>query len=107
MSAGSNVCTRDDSASRSPFETVDAVIPTVTGRLRGVKHHINEWKRDKGRTDVADGVLLCRYHHLLIHNNGWRVTRERSDYYLVPPRTLDPAQIPIPSKSPLMRQLAS
>lgn len=72
-------------------------------------HHINEWKRDKGRTDVADGVLLCRYHHLLIHNNGWRVTRERSDYYLVPPRTLDPAQIPIPtqSKSPLMRQLAS
>jgi hypothetical protein len=72
-------------------------------------HHINEWRRDRGRTDVADGVLLCRYHHLLIHNNGWRVTRERSDYFLVPPRTLDSAQtpIPMPSKSALVRQIAS
>ncbi len=71
-------------------------------------HHINEWKRDRGRTDIADGVLLCRYHHLLVHNNGWRVIREGSEYSLVPPRTLDPAQtrIPMPSRSPLVRQLA-
>lgn len=72
-------------------------------------HHINEWKRDHGRTDLADGVLLCRYHHLLVHNNGWRVTREEADYFLVPPPTLDPAQTPIqaPSQSVLMRELAS
>lgn len=71
-------------------------------------HHINEWKRESGRTDVADGVLLCRYHHLLVHNNGWRVTRERSDYFLVPPPTLDPAQTPIPAlgRNPLMRKIA-
>lgn len=71
-------------------------------------HHINEWLRDHGRTDIADGVLLCRHHHLLVHNNGWRVTRHGSEYFVVPPRTLDPAQrpIPAPSRSAAHRRLA-
>lgn len=58
-------------------------------------HHINEWRRDHGGTDLADGVLLCRHHHLLVHNNGWRVTRDGSAYAFVPPRELDPRQVPI------------
>ena len=64
-------------------------------------HHINEWDRDRGRTDVADGILLCRHHHLLVHNNGWRVTRAKAEYFLVPPPSQDPEQIPIaaPRKS--------
>ncbi|MEO8094412.1 MAG: DUF222 domain-containing protein [Pseudolysinimonas sp.] len=70
-------------------------------------HHINEWARDNGRTDLADGVLLCRYHHLLVHNNGWRVTREQDEYFVVPPPTQDPAQrpIPAPGKSAALRRL--
>lgn len=60
-------------------------------------HHVNEWFRDDGKTDVADGVLLCRHHHLLLHDQGWRVIREGSDYVLVPPRSVDPAQAPIPA----------
>ncbi|MCU1421918.1 MAG: endonuclease [Microbacteriaceae bacterium] len=60
-------------------------------------HHINEWDRDHGRTDVADGILLCRHHHLLIHNNGWQVKRTGADYFVVPPRSLDPEQVPIPA----------
>ena len=48
-------------------------------------HHINEWRRDGGSTDVEDGILLCRHHHLLVHNNGWRVRRRGSDYLLEPP----------------------
>ena len=60
-------------------------------------HHINEWDRDHGRTDVADGILLCRHHHLLIHNNGWQVTRTGGDYFVVPPRALDPEQVPVPA----------
>jgi hypothetical protein len=65
-------------------------------------HHINEWARHNGSTDIADGILLCRHHHMLVHNNHWRVTRSGGDYFLVPPSSLDPKQrpIPAPSKSP-------
>ena len=64
-------------------------------------HHIRHWVRDAGRTDVADGILLCRHHHLLSHNNGWEIVREDADYWLVPPPDIDPQQqrIPLPTKS--------
>jgi hypothetical protein len=70
-------------------------------------HHINEWHRHRGRTDLADGMLLCRHHHLLTHNNDWRVTREGAEYFLVPPRSLDPEQQPIaaPSRSAIARRI--
>jgi len=58
-------------------------------------HHINEWFRDHGGTDIADGILLCRHHHLLIHNDEWRVTRQGADYFVVPPPSVDPARTPI------------
>jgi hypothetical protein len=72
-------------------------------------HHINEWQRDNGRTSIEDGVLLCRHHHLLVHNNGWRVTRNGDEYFLVPPAREDPLQraIPAPSKSAALRQLVA
>ena len=60
-------------------------------------HHINEWDRDHGRTDIADGVLLCRHHHMLVHNNGWQITRTGTEYFVVPPRSLDAEQHPIPA----------
>ena len=71
-------------------------------------HHINEWDRDRGRTDIADGILLCRHHHLLIHNNGWRVTRAKAEYFLVPPPSHDPEQTPIaaPTSSPYRGRVA-
>lgn len=71
-------------------------------------HHIVPWSAG-GRTDLADGVLLCRHHHLLLHNNGWRVTRTGSDYFVVPPRTLDPEQrpIPAPTKSRILERVAA
>jgi hypothetical protein len=52
-------------------------------------------------------MLLCRHHHLLVHNNDWRVTREGADYFLVPPRSLDPDQTPIiaPSRSAVARRV--
>lgn len=53
-------------------------------------HHINHWARDGGRTDVADGILLCRYHHLLAHNNAWEIQRDGAEYWLVPPASADP-----------------
>ena len=62
-------------------------------------HHVQHWHRDHGPTDVANGLLLCRHHHLLIHNNGWEITRHGAEYHLIPPRAVDPAQTPIPMPS--------
>lgn len=65
-------------------------------------HHIDHWLRDGGRTDVADGILLCRHHHLLVHNNGWQISRAGPRYRLTPPgRAGEPPdeRIEMPSRS--------
>jgi hypothetical protein len=69
-------------------------------------HHIIPWAKG-GRTDLANGILLCKFHHLLIHNNGWEIYRVGTDYYLVPPKDVDPQQKPrpMPSKSAAMRDM--
>ncbi|QTV79825.1 HNH endonuclease signature motif containing protein [Microbacterium sp. NIBRBAC000506063] len=38
-------------------------------------HHIDPYS-EGGRTDIDRGILLCRYHHMALHNGGWRITRE-------------------------------
>jgi hypothetical protein len=70
-------------------------------------HHIDQWHQDDGKTDIADGILLCRRHHLLLHNNHWHVHRNGGDYHLRPPRAVDPAQtlIPMPSRNPDIQAL--
>jgi hypothetical protein len=71
-------------------------------------HHIVFWARDEGKTNIADGILLCRHHHLLFHNNGWEIQRDKnSRYWLIPPAEQDPNQTPIElvSKSAAMRDL--
>lgn len=70
-------------------------------------HHVNEWFRDAGRTDIADGILLCRHHHLLLHDQGWQISRRGADYAMVPPRSIDPGQLPIPAppKNDLVQRL--
>lgn len=70
-------------------------------------HHILHWKRDDGPTDIINGILLCRYHHMLIHTNGWEIIREDGPFggtfWLKPPPEKDPDQtlIPMPTKNPL------
>jgi hypothetical protein len=51
-------------------------------------HHIQHWARDEGRTDVADGILLCKHHHLLLHDHHWEIERRGpggAEYWLIPP----------------------
>lgn len=36
-------------------------------------HHIAEWVRDDGPSDLDNLVLLCRRHHRVAHRNGWSV----------------------------------
>jgi hypothetical protein len=71
-------------------------------------HHINPWARDHGNTNIDDGILLCRLHHMLVHDNHWQIIRRGGEYWLRPPRDLDPDQKlrPMPTRSALMRRLA-
>lgn len=48
-------------------------------------HHALEWDRDHGPTDVSNGVLLCRFHHMMVHNGGWSVRRRRDTWVMEPP----------------------
>jgi len=61
-------------------------------------HHIDEFARDSGRTDVDRGILLCRFHHMNVHHHRWRITREgKGEFVLhVPgsPPTPMPARLP-------------
>ena len=70
-------------------------------------HHTKFWARDHGKTNLEDGILLCRHHHLLSHNNGWEITHTDGNYFLIPPRDIDPQQrpIPMPTKSAALREL--
>jgi len=44
--------------------------PPVLGEV----HHVTSWSSG-GRTSVANGVLLCWFHHALVHRRGVRVAR--------------------------------
>jgi Domain of unknown function (DUF222)/HNH endonuclease len=39
-------------------------------------HHIVWWNRG-GRTDLDNLVLICSFHHKLVHEYGWRLSRDR------------------------------
>ena len=65
-------------------------------------HHLEQWLRDHGSTDIRLGILLCSPHHLLLHNQGWQIFEQHGTYWLRPPATVDPGQtlIELRSKSP-------
>jgi hypothetical protein len=57
-------------------------------------NHLIPW-HDGGPTSVANGVLLCRRHHQVIHRGDWTV-RLGADQLpeFIPPTHIDPAQRP-------------
>ena len=46
-------------------------------------HHIDEWTRDDGRTDIDRGILLCRFHHMQLHHGQWHITRHGKDDFVL------------------------
>jgi hypothetical protein len=71
-------------------------------------HHSRHWKHG-GPTDIEDGILLCRHHHHLVHDNGWRIEREpEQGFVAIPPPDVDREQtpIPMPSRSRVLARLA-
>ncbi|MGB4779838.1 DUF222 domain-containing protein [Microbacterium sp.] len=47
-------------------------------------HHCDHWA-DGGTTDSDRGALLCRFHHLHLHNTGSRITRDGHGPFLLHP----------------------
>jgi hypothetical protein len=71
-------------------------------------HHIKHWLRDHGETNVDLGILLCRTHHMLVHDNHWEIERRDGEFWLKPPPEVDPEQRlrPMPTHSRAMRDFA-
>ncbi|MCY7413838.1 MAG: HNH endonuclease [Salinibacterium sp.] len=62
-------------------------------------HHVRQWERDHGETNIDNGILLCRHHHMLVHNNGWEIEQHDHDFVLrPPPRSGSSDPISMPSK---------
>jgi hypothetical protein len=78
------------------------VVPASTGRALRVRdrgcrapgcdrqvnwstpHHIVAWSRG-GPTNLPNLVLLCFFHHRLVHEGGWQVVKAGREFRFVPP----------------------
>ena len=58
-------------------------------------HHIRWWDKG-GRTDLANGVMLCTRCHHDIHRQGWGILVRANRVDFIPPQTIDPSRQPIP-----------
>ncbi len=60
-------------------------------------HHIRHWAGG-GPTDMNNLVLLCGFHHRLLHRSDWEVFIGVDNHpWFVPPATVDPYRQPRPS----------
>ena len=48
------------------------------GARRFTQPHHLRWWRQGGKTELANLLLICSFHHKLVHEHGWRV-RRRAD----------------------------
>lgn len=62
-------------------------------------HHCDHFVEHEGRTDIDRGILLCRWHHLLLHNQGWRITRDKKGPFVLHPPPGEGPPIVLESKA--------
>jgi hypothetical protein len=69
-------------------------------------HHADEWDRHNGPTDVSNGVLLCRHHHMWVHNGDRRIRRRGTEFWVESPPgdALHHEPMPLESKNPVRRR---
>jgi Domain of unknown function (DUF222)/HNH endonuclease len=65
-------------------------------------HHLQHWLHG-GRTDLANLALVCRAHHRVVHEGGWRPTRGPDGRFNVSP----PQRPPRPHQSRRRHQAAA
>jgi hypothetical protein len=68
-------------------------------------HHIAPWS-DGGRTDIDNGVLLCRPCHRMIHHSDHRLRIIAGRPHVLAPPGLDPSQTWRPLRSHRVRMLS-
>ncbi|KAA0023002.1 HNH endonuclease signature motif containing protein [Antrihabitans cavernicola] len=62
-------------------------------------HHVKHWA-DGGPTDLDNLVLLCRFHHRMIHHSGWQVVMGEDRHpWFIPPVQRDRFREPIPANN--------
>ncbi|MEV5071131.1 DUF222 domain-containing protein [Microbacterium sp. LMI12-1-1.1] len=61
-------------------------------------HHCDHFA-EGGETNVDRGVLLCRFHHMKLHNTGWRITRDGKGTFVLRPPAGEGGPIVLVSKS--------
>src|SRR5579859_55877 len=66
-------------------------------------HHIELWSRG-GPTKLPNLVLLCHFHHRLVHEGGWQVVRAGEELRFIPPER--PAFVPMRARGPGRMQAA-
>jgi hypothetical protein len=54
----------------------ECVFPGCGLRRYTQAHHVRWWEQG-GRTDLDNLVLICSFHHTLVHELGWSLTREQ------------------------------
>jgi len=52
-------------------------------------HHIRWWEHG-GRTDLANGVMLCTRCHHDVHRQGWEILVRGGSVDFIPPPQIDP-----------------
>lgn len=61
-------------------------------------HHLRWWERDRGATDLDNGILLCVRCHHRVHDDGWTIHLEgtgvRAKVWFTPPAHVDPTRTP-------------
>jgi len=58
-------------------------------------HHITAWE-DGGPTDLANGCLLCSFHHHLVHKGEWAVVMSADGIpEILPPKRINPHGQPL------------
>src|SRR5438067_1616926 len=66
----------------------ECTFPGCGSRRFAQAHHIVWWRRG-GRTDLDNLVLVCTFHHKLVHEYGWSLTRDEDGalHWFRPDRT--------------------
>ncbi|MFO7690362.1 MAG: HNH endonuclease signature motif containing protein, partial [Cryobacterium sp.] len=54
-------------------------------------HHVKAWAKDH-RTEIDNGVCICRRHHAEIESSGWQIMMVKGRPMVRGPAWVDPSQ---------------